>query len=74
MHLIKLTKKINDIKYYYNYYLPPAIICPWMYHSNFKELNKHLAIKSKDGYDKFCSICCYKVQGKANKLRQHLSG
>ena len=45
-----------------------------MFHSDFKEINRHLAIKSKDGYDKFCNICCYKVQGKANKLLQHLSG
>ena len=72
--MIKLTKIKNDIKYYYNYYLPLAIICPWMYHIKFKDLNNYLAIKSKDGYDKFCSICSYKAQGKKNKLLQHLSG
>ena len=38
---------------------------------NFKEVNGDLAIEGKNRYDKFCKICCERLEGTGYKLKRH---
>ena len=38
----------------------------------FKIQNGHLAILGKNGWDKFCDLCCCKMLGKTQQLKRHI--
>ena len=45
---------------------------PWKFHLDFESKGGHLSIKGPHKNEKFCGLCCHKMQGTKKKLTAHL--